>query len=294
MAKLLLGKEVTDALNEKLMERTAALKERGVIPTLAIVRCGANPSDLSYEKGATKRAELVGVAVKKYELPEDVTKEALMATIDEINGEDSVHGVLMFRPLPKHLKADQDEICNRLDPKKDVDCMTDLSNAGVFEGRKDLGYAPCTPEACMEILDYYGIDCKGKSAVVIGRSLVVGKPAAMMLMGKNATVTVCHTKTVNTAEVARSADILVSAAGVLGSLTKEYVRPGQVVIDVSINWDPNKVNSKGGKGAIAGDAVFEEVEPIVEAITPVPGGVGSVTTSVLMKHVVEAAEKVHS
>ena len=294
MAKLLLGKEVTDALNEKLMERTAALKERGIIPTLAIVRCGANPSDLSYEKGATKRADLVGVAVKKSELPEDVTKEALMATIDEINGDDSVHGVLMFRPLPKHLKADQDEICNRLDPKKDVDCMTDLSNAGVFEGRKDLGYAPCTPEACMEILDYYGIDCKGKSAVVIGRSLVVGKPAAMMLMGKNATVTVCHTKTVNTAEVARSADILVSAAGVLGSLTKEYVRPGQVVIDVSINWDPNKVNSKGGKGAIAGDAVFEEVEPIVEAITPVPGGVGSVTTSVLMKHVVEAAERVHS
>ena len=293
MAKLLLGKEVTDALNEKLMERTAALKEQGIIPTLAIIRCGANPSDLSYEKGATKRAELVGVAVKKYELPEDVTKEALMAAIDEINGDDSVHGVLMFRPLPKHLKADQDEICNRLDPKKDVDCMTDLSNAGVFEGRKDLGYAPFTPEACMEILDYYGIDCKGKSAVVIGRSLVVGKPAAMMLMGKNATVTVCHTKTVNTAEVARSADILVSAAGVLGSLTKEYVRPGQVVIDVSINWDPNKVNSKGGKGAIAGDAVFEEVEPVVEAITPVPGGVGSVTTSVLMKHVVEAAEKAH-
>ena len=293
MAKLLLGKEVTDALNEKLMERTAALKEQGIIPTLAIIRCGANPSELSYEKGATKRAELVGVAVKKYELPEDVTKEALMATIDEINGDDSVHGVLKFRPLPKHLKADQDEICNRLDPKKDVDCMTDLSNAGVFEGRKDLGYAPCTPEACMEILDYYGIDCKGKSAVVIGRSLVVGKPAAMMLMGKNATVTVCHTKTVNTAEVARSADILVSAAGVLGSLTKEYVRPGQVVIDVSINWDPNKVNSKGGKGAIAGDAVFEEVEPVVEAITPVPGGVGSVTTSVLMKHVVEAAEKAH-
>ena len=293
MAKLLLGKEVTDALNEKLMERTAALKERGIIPTLAIVRCGANPSDLSYEKGATKRAELVGVAVKKYELPEDVTKEALMATIDEINGDDSVHGVLMFRPLPKHLKADQDEICNRLDPRKDVDGMTNGSNAGVFMG-KELGFAPCTPEACMEILDYYGIDCKGKSAVVIGRSLVVGKPAAMMLMGKNATVTVCHTKTVNTAEVARSADILVSAAGVLGSLTKEYVRPGQVVIDVSINWDPNKVNSKGGKGAIAGDAVFEEVEPIVEAITPVPGGVGSVTTSVLMKHVVEAAERVHS
>lgn len=291
MAKLLLGKEVTDALNAKLMARTAALKEKGVVPTLAIVRCGENPSDLSYEKGATKRAELVGVAVKQYILPGDVTKEALLATIDEINADKAIHGVLMFRPLPKHLKGDQNEICNRLDPKKDVDCMTDLSNAGVFEGRSDLGYAPCTPEACMEILDYYGIDCKGKSAVVIGRSLVVGKPAAMMLMGKHATVTVCHTKTVNTAEVARSADILVSSAGVLGSLTKDFVRPGQVVIDVSINWDPNKPNSKGGKGAIAGDAVFEEVEPIVEAITPVPGGVGSVTTSVLMKHVVEAAER---
>ncbi len=291
MAKLLLGKEVTDALNANLQTRTAALREKGVTPTLGIIRVGENPSDLSYEKGAVKRAELVGVNVVKFVLPEDATKADVLAAIDKVNADDSIHGVLMFRPLPKHLKADQTEICNRLDPKKDVDCMTDLSNAGVFEGRSDLGFAPCTPAACMEILDYYGIDCKGKNAVVIGRSLVVGKPAAMMLMGKNATVTVCHTKTVNTAEIARNADILVSAAGVLGSLTKEYVRPGQVVIDVSINWDAEKPNAKGGKGAIAGDAKFEEVEPIVEAITPVPGGVGSVTTSVLMKHVVEAAER---
>ena len=291
MAKLLLGKEVTDALNANLQTRTAALREKGVTPTLGIIRVGENPSDLSYEKGAVKRAELVGVNVVKFVLPEDATKADVLAAIDKVNADDSIHGVLMFRPLPKHLKADQTEICNRLDPKKDVDCMTDLSNAGVFEGRSDLGFAPCTPAACMEILDYYGIDCKGKNAVVIGRSLVVGKPAAMMLMGNNATVTVCHTKTVNTAEIARNADILVSAAGVLGSLTKEYVRPGQVVIDVSINWDAEKPNAKGGKGAIAGDAKFEEVEPIVEAITPVPGGVGSVTTSVLMKHVVEAAER---
>ena len=289
MAKLLLGKEVTDALNANLQTRTAALREKGVTPTLGIIRVGENPSDLSYEKGAVKRAELVGVNVVKFVLPEDATKADVLAAIDKVNADDSIHGVLMFRPLPKHLKADQTEICNRLDPKKDVDCMTDLSNAGVFEGRSDLGFAPCTPAACMEILDYYGIDCKGKNAVVIGRSLVVGKPAAMMLMGKNATVTVCHTKTVNTAEIARNADILVSAAGVLGSLTKEYVRPGQVVIDVSINWDAEKPNAKGGKGAIAGDAKFEEVEPIVEAITPVPGGVGSVTTSVLVEHVVEAA-----
>ncbi|MBP3672425.1 MAG: bifunctional 5,10-methylenetetrahydrofolate dehydrogenase/5,10-methenyltetrahydrofolate cyclohydrolase [Oscillospiraceae bacterium] len=289
MAKRLLGKEVNEALVAALQGRTAALREKGVVPTLGIIRLGENPSDLSYEKGATKRAEEVGVAVKNYILPETATKEEVLAVIDQVNADASVHGVLMFRPLPKHLKADQDEICNRLDPKKDVDSMTHMSNAGVFEGQ-DLGYAPCTPAACMEILDHYGIDCKGKNAVVIGRSLVVGKPAAMMLMAKNATVTICHTKTVNTAEICKNADIIVSAAGVLNSLTADYVRPGQVVIDVSMNWNPEKITSKG-KGGMSGDCVFDEVEPIVEAITPVPGGVGAVTTSVLMKHVVEAAEK---
>ena len=290
MAKKLLGKEVNEALVASLQTRTAALREKGVVPTLGIIRLGENPSDLSYEKGATKRAEEVGVAVKNYILPENATKEELLAVIGQVNADASVHGVLMFRPLPKHLKADQDEICNRLDPKKDVDSMTHMSNAGVFEGQ-DLGYAPCTPAACMEILDYYGIDCKGKNAVVIGRSLVVGKPAAMMLMAKNATVTICHTRTVNTAEICRNADIIVTAAGVLNSLTKDFVREGQIVIDVSMNWNPEKITSKG-KGGMSGDCIFDEVEPIVEAITPVPGGVGAVTTSVLMKHVVEAAEKI--
>ena len=290
MAKQLLGKEVNEALVAALQTRTAALREKGVVPTLGIIRLGENPSDLSYEKGATKRAEEVGVAVKNYILPETATKEEVLAVIDEVNADASVHGVLMFRPLPKHLKNDQDEICNRLDPKKDVDSMTHMSNAGVFEGQ-DLGYAPCTPAACMEILDHYGIDCKGKNAVVIGRSLVVGKPAAMMLMAKNATVTICHTRTVNTAEICKNADIIVTAAGVLNSLTKDFVKEGQVVIDVSMNWNPEKITSKG-KGGMSGDAIFDEVEPIVDAITPVPGGVGAVTTSVLMKHVVEAAEKI--
>ena len=283
MAKQLLGKGVNEKLNARIIAECEELKARGVNPTLAIVRCGERPDDLSYEKGATKRAEALGVAVEKFLLPEDVSKEELLRTIDAINANDQIHGVLMFRPLPKHLKADQDEICNRLDPRKDVDGMTNGSNAGVFMG-KELGFAPCTPAACMEILDHYGIDCTGKKAVVLGRSLVVGKPAAMMLLAKNATVTVCHTKTRDVAAVAREADILVSAAGVLKSLTKDYVRPGQVVIDVSINWDE-------AKGGIAGDAVYDEVEPIVEAITPVPGGVGAVTTSVLIGHVVEAAKR---
>ena len=289
MAKRLLGKEVNEALVASLQTRAAALKEKGVTPTLAILRLGENPSDLSYEKGATKRAEEIGVAIKNFVLPEASTKEEVLAVIDQINADDAIHGCLMFRPLPKHLKADQDEICNRLAPKKDVDSMTHMSNAGVFEGQ-DLGYAPCTPAACMEILDHYGIDCKGKKAVVIGRSLVVGKPAAMMLMAKNATITICHTRTVDPAAVCREADIIISAAGVLNSLTKDFVRPGQIVIDVSMNWNPEKITSKG-KGGMSGDCVFDEVEPIVDAITPVPGGVGAVTTSVLMKHVVEAAEK---
>ena len=285
MAKQLLGKEVTAAMNEKLQAKVAELKEKGVTPKLGIIRCGENPSDLSYEKGAMSRAALIGVEVERVLLPEDVTKEALIAQIEALNADASIHGVLLFRPLPKHLKDVQSEICNHLRPEKDIDCMTDLSNAGVFMG-KQLGFAPCTPQACMEILDYYGSDCKGKTAVVIGRSLVVGRPAAMMLMQRNATVTICHTKTVDTASIARQADILVTSAGVLNSLTADYVRPGQIVIDVSINWDPTK---KDGKGGIAGDADFAAVEPIVEAVTPVPGGVGAVTTSVLIGHVVEAA-----
>jgi len=291
MAKLLLGKEVNEALVANLQSRTAALRDKSVAPTLGIIRVGARPDDLSYEKGAIKKAEQVGIDVKVIELPEDADREAVLAAVDQVNADATIHGVLMFQPFPAHLRPYQREICNRLDPKKDMDCLTDLSSAGVYQGRSDLGYAPCTPAACMEILDFYGIDCKGKNAVVIGRSLVVGKPAGMMLMGKNATVTTCHTKTVNTAEICQNADIIVSAAGVLNSLTAEYVRPGQIVIDVSINWDENKINARGGKGGIAGDAKFDEVEAIVDAITPVPGGVGAVTTTVLMKHVVEAAEK---
>ena len=183
MAKQLLGKEVTAAMNQRLQERVAALKEKGISPKLAIIRCGENPSDLAYEKGAESRAALIGVEVQKFLLPGDVSKGRLIETIDQVNADGSIHGCLLFRPLPLHLRGEQDKICNHLRPEKDVDCMTDLSNAGVFTG-KDLGFAPCTPQACMEILHHYGIDPKGKRAVVIGRSLVVGKPVAMMLLAE--------------------------------------------------------------------------------------------------------------
>ena len=280
MAKQLLGKEVTAALNEKIIGQVAQLKEKGVSPKLGIIRVGERPDDISYETGATKRCDTLGVEVEKILLPEDVSQEELLATIDKVNKNDQIHGVLLFRPLPKHL--DQSVIENALDPAKDVDCMTDGSMSGVFTG-KNVGFPPCTPQACMEILDHYGIDCTGKKAVVVGRSLVVGKPAAMMLIKKNATVTVCHTRTVDMPSVVREADIVIVAAGRAGVVDDTYLRAGQVVIDVGIN-----VNAEG---KLCGDVDFEKAEPIVEAITPVPGGVGSVTTSVLVGHVVEAAKR---
>ena len=289
MATILKGAPVVAAMNEANAARCAAMQEKGIVPTLAVVRVGARPDDLSYEKGVLTRCGKVGVAVKQFLLPEDAAQDALLEVIRKINADPSIHGCLLFRPLSKQF--DDRAVRAALAPEKDIDGITDGSLAGVFTNTA-IGYPPCTAQACLEILKYYQVPLSGRRAVVVGRSLVVGKPAAMMLMGKNATVTVCHTKTVNTAEICRNADIIVSAAGVLNSLTKDYVRPGQVVVDVSINWDENKINAKGGKGGIAGDAKFDEVEPIVEAITPVPGGVGSVTTSVLMKHVVEAAERV--
>jgi len=278
MAKQLLGKEVTAALNERIKADVATLNANGIKPTLGIIRVGERPDDLSYERGATKRCETLGVEYKKYLLPADVTQEELLKVVDEVNNDDNIHGVLMFRPLPKHIN--QTVVENALAAEKDVDCQTDASLGGVFTGKK-VGFPPCTPQACMEILDHYGIDCTGKKAVVIGRSLVVGKPAAMMLIKKNATVTICHTRTIDMPSVAREAEILIVAAGRAGVVGAEYVSAGQTVIDVGIN-----VNEEG---KLCGDVDYAAVEPIVDAITPVPGGVGSVTTSVLVGHVVEAA-----
>jgi len=280
MAELLKGAAVVAAMNERLTAEVAALKEKGVTPTLAILRVGEREDDISYEKGAMKRCATVGVEVKNVVLPADVTQEELMKNIEALNNDKSVHGVLIFRPLPKHL--DEEAVRQALKPEKDIDGITDGSLAGVFTG-SGKGFPPCTAQACMEILDHYKIDCKGKRAVVIGRSLVVGKPAAVMLMAKNATVTVCHTKTVDMPSLARQAEILIVAAGKANAITKEYLSPGQVVIDVGIN-----VNEEG---KLCGDVKFDDAEPIVGAITPVPGGVGTVTTSVLVSHVVEAAKK---
>ncbi len=281
MAELLKGAPVAAAINEKMKADVELLAGKGVTPTLCIFRVGERDDDIAYEKGAMKRCAQVGVNVVNAVLPADVDSETFFAKLDELNKDDSIHGILMFRPLPKQL--DGEKARQMLAPEKDVDGCTDGSLAGVFTNTK-TGFAPCTAQAAMEILDFYGYDVKGKRATIIGRSLVVGRPAAMMIMHKNATPTICHTRTVDVPSVTKEADILIVCSGQMESVGAEYLREGQVVIDVGISWNDEK-------GKLCGDVKFDEAEPVVAAITPVPGGVGSVTTSVLVSHVVEAAKR---
>ena len=280
MAEILKGAPVANAITEQLIERAGALKARGIEPTLAIVRVGERGDDLAYERGAVKRCEKVGITVKHYVLDASVSQAELLDVIDEVNRDSSIHGCLMFRPLPRRI--DERTVCEALDVNKDVDCMTSLSLSGVFTG-SGVGFAPCTAQSVMEILKYYGYDLAGKRAAVIGRSLVIGRPVSMLLMRANATVAMCHTKTVDMPGVCREADILVVAAGHAGTVDWTYVHPNQVVVDVGINVD--------AEGKLCGDVKYDEVLPHVRAITPVPGGVGSVTTAVLCNHVIETAER---
>ncbi len=280
MAQIWKGAPVAAALNEKTKAQALALRENSVIPTLAIIRVGERPDDIAYETGACKRAAAVGVAVLQLILPANASEQELEQTIYMVNDDPHIHGVLLLRPLPKTMN--EERLVGLLAPEKDVDGITDGSLCGVFTGKK-IGYAPCTAQACMEILDYYGVDCTGKKATVVGRSLVVGRPAAMLLMEKNATVTICHTRTKDLPQQMREAEIVIAAAGRRGMFGADCFREGQIVLDVGIHFND--------EGKMCGDVRTAEVEPIVEAITPVPGGVGAVTTAVLMNHVVQAAQK---
>ncbi|MBQ5954911.1 MAG: bifunctional 5,10-methylenetetrahydrofolate dehydrogenase/5,10-methenyltetrahydrofolate cyclohydrolase [Firmicutes bacterium] len=281
MAEILKGAPVTEALTKRSIEEVEELKAKGVDPCLAILRVGERPDDIAYEKGAVKKAEAVGVTVRKVILPGDVSQEDFDKTLTDLNEDKTVHGILMFRPLPKQL--DNEKARQMLDPAKDIDGMTDGSLAGVFTNT-ETGFPPCTAQAAMEILKFYNIPIKGAKACVIGRSLVIGRPVAMMLMHENATVVNCHTRTVDPASFARNADILICAAGKLRSVGPEFTNPDQVIIDVGINWDEEA-------GKIAGDCDFANVEPVVKAITPVPGGVGGVTSTILVSHVIKAAKR---
>ncbi len=278
---ILKGKEVAESINQDILTRVVPIYEKNVLPTVAIVRVGENPGDIAYENGAIKKAKALGLQPEKYTCPEGFEQEDLMDVINILNNNESIHGILLLQPLPSYMNSDA--VRNAIAPEKDLDAITDASLGKLFIGKD--GFAPCTAESCIEILKHYNIDPRGKKVVVIGRSLVIGKPVAMMLMKENATVTICHSGTAkeNLTAYCKNADIIISATGHINTVTADMVREGQTVIDVGINFDED--------GKMCGDVDYNSVSEIVENITPVPGGVGSVTTTVLMKHLLEATEK---
>ncbi|MGI6755294.1 MAG: bifunctional 5,10-methylenetetrahydrofolate dehydrogenase/5,10-methenyltetrahydrofolate cyclohydrolase [Atopobiaceae bacterium] len=281
MAELLKGAPVARALAEDVAQRVAQLSKEGISVCLALVRVGEKDADLSYERGIEKRCQACGIEIKKYVYTEHSTTDELMSGIANINSDDAISGCLLFRPLPAHI--DEEAVCQALSVEKDVDGQTEGSLFGVFAGVKQ-GFPPCTAEAVMQILDFYHVDLAGKNVCVIGRSLVVGKPVSMMLQARNATVVMCHSKTEDLTAWTKACSVVVVAAGHPKTFAQEHTEKNQTVIDVGINWDKDA-------GKLVGDVDFGAVEPLVGALTPVPGGVGSVTTACLARHVVEAAER---
>ena len=283
MAEILSGAAVAQKLDDELKGKIEKLKNNGIAPTLCVVRLGQKPEDLSYERGLLKKAEKLGIEVNKKLYDENITQEELAGELRKIDADNNNHGILIFRPLPSHI--DEKKVLELISPQKDADGVTDASMLGIYADT-GVGNPPCTAKACMEILKHYDIRLQGKKAVVLGRSLVVGKPLALMLLKENATVTICHSKSENLSKICKEADILIAAVGKAKLLDKEYVSEGQIVIDVGINM--------GEDGKLCGDVNFEEVESVVSKISPVPGGVGTVTATVLMSHVVAMAERSES
>lgn len=280
-AQLLKGAPIAAALDGETAALCQSLREKNIIPTLAIIRLGSRADDLSYERGAKKRCAGVGIDVRVFALDENAPLSELTALIEKLNADRGVHGILLMRPLPGHI--DENAVRNAISPEKDVDCASDLALGNVCTGADGPGFAPCTAQAVLELLRRgFGKSLSGRKVVVVGRSGVVGLPASMLLLRENATVTICHSKTENLASLCREADIVVAACGKTDSLGGEYFSPGQTVIDVGIGWSEEKQK-------LCGDVKTDEALEIVEAITPVPGGVGAVTAAVLASHVAKAA-----
>lgn len=277
--QIIKGKPVADKISENLIKEVNELVKEGISPKLTIVRVGARGDDLAYERGALKRCENIGIVTEVIELPEDVTQDQYIEELEKINNDNDVHGILCFRPLPKQL--DEESIKYVIKPEKDVDCFSPVNAAKVMEGDKS-GFPPCTPTAVVEILKHYEVDLRGAKVAVLGRSMVVGKPAAMLLLNENATVTICHSKTKDLSDVTSEADVLVAAVGRAKMVNESFVKEGAVVIDVGINVDE--------EGNLCGDVDTNSVLDKASMVTPVPAGVGSVTTSILAKHVVKACK----
>ena len=277
--KLLLGTTVAKDKTEQLRKKVEELHKQGIKPKLVMMRVGDKADDLAYQRSALSRMEKVNILSEVQEFPNDVTEEVFLRQLEENNQNDEVHGILIFLPLPKHLDLKKVKEC--ISPDKDIDAISPVNIARLMNAEEC--FVPCTPKAVMELLSYYNIPLQGKHVVVIGRSMVVGKPVSMLLLNENATVTMTHSKTTNLHELTKKADIIVCALGKSKFLTEEYVSSHSIVIDVGINVDET--------GALTGDADTEQILPIIKAITPVPRGVGSVTTVMLAKQVIESAER---
>ena len=278
MAKIIDGKAVSQFVKDEVKKEVSALGEKGVSVGLAVIIVGNDPASRTYVNNKKKACEATGIISEEYALPEDTTMDELLALIKELNAKKSINGILCQLPLPKHL--DEKAVIENIDPIKDVDAFHAVNTGHIMIG--DYSFLPCTPAGIMEMLKYYNIEIEGKECVVIGRSNIVGKPMAMLLLQKNGTVTICHSRTKNLKEVASRADILVAAVGVPYFVTADMVKDGAVVIDVGM--DRNK------EGKLCGDVDFAEVEKKASYITPVPGGVGPMTIATLMKNTVTAAK----
>ena len=281
MAEILYGAPVAKAINERTAKIVEKLAGKGVIPTLAIIRVGEREDDLAYEKAAIKRCEALGMRVMPVAMPADIDEATFFGCLREVNANPEIHGILLFRPLPEQL--DEEKARNLISPAKDLDGGSDLALASLLTGKGE-GFAPATAQAVIEILDYYQIPIKGVRTAVLGRSLVIGKPVSLLLLNRHATVTICHSRSENLAAICRENDIVVAAIGKMETLDGKYFRARQTVIDVGISYNEEKQK-------LCGDVLFEQVEPLVERITPVPKGVGSVTTAILANHLALAAER---
>lgn len=278
MALRIDGKAVAAKVKARAAEETAALKERGIVPGLAVVIVGSDPASRVYVNNKKKACQETGIYSEEYALPEETTQEELLALVDRLNKEPKISGILVQSPLPKGLE--ESALVEAIDPQKDVDAFHPYNVGKLMQGRQI--FLPCTPAGVIELLHSAGVEIAGKGCVVIGRSDIVGKPMAMLLMQNNGTVTVCHSRTGELSDICRRADILVSAVGKAGFVTGDMIKPGAAVIDVGMNRDEN--------GKLCGDVVFAEAEKIAGCITPVPGGVGPMTIAMLMQNTVTAAK----
>lgn len=273
------GKLVAAQLKERLKAEVETLKQQGVVPGLAVVLVGNDPASTIYVRNKTKTCEELGLYAEKYTLPEDTSQQELLKLIDELNANPKLHGILVQLPLPKQI--DEEAVIKAIAPEKDVDCFDPFNVGKVMIGNSTI--KPCTPAGIISMLKAYNIEISGKECVVVGRSNIVGKPMAMLMLHENATVTICHSQTQNLTEVCRRADILIAAVGKAGFITKDMVKPGAVVIDVGMN--------RNAERKLCGDVAFDEVKEVASYITPVPGGVGPMTIVILMKNTIEAAKQ---